>query len=297
VSCEVEGLRTVMNYALRMKEVCTDTLLDSAWSEAPLIDLTLPFGALEPEQVRCHNRTYESMVARWLPGDARDCIFDAWEVQLRLMPRGEEGAPGPWMPGCVVRDREDASCSLQGLLSDRDYQVQVRELCADPSANSLFSLHDGACITEELAAEAPYNVTVRDATVNPTTFQVSWTGADPRACVFAGWELQAVEQSRDWPPEWTSTTSTTTTTTTSTSSRAGIDHDHDGRSERDRERDRERDPAVRRGWLPASAGVRPRRLLHGRGRGHVSTRTTSMAEAAAGGGRRPQPRACEIACR
>ena len=219
LSCEVEGLRTVMNYALRMKEVCTDTLLDSAWSEAPLIDLTLPFGALEPEQVRCHNRTYESMVARWLPGDGRDCIFDAWEVQLRLMPRGEEGAPGPWVPGCVVRDREDASCSLQGLLSDRDYQVQVRELCADPSANSPFSLHDGACITEELAAEAPYNVTVRDATVNPTTFQVSWTGADPRACVFAGWELQAVEQSRDWPPEWTSTTSTTTTTTTSTSSR------------------------------------------------------------------------------
>eukprot|EP00929_Paragymnodinium_shiwhaense_P108765 TRINITY_DN750_c0_g2_i1.p1 TRINITY_DN750_c0_g2~~TRINITY_DN750_c0_g2_i1.p1 ORF type:complete len:5718 (-),score=836.45 TRINITY_DN750_c0_g2_i1:11-16636(-) len=214
-TCELSGLGGLVSYLVRIWETCTERDLDSlpAMISSPVV--TLPRQALPPMQISCLDNSADAsgtkLHLQWDANDPRECNFTSWHVEAKLLPsvaaRGPTGLDEPaldggsdWFEVCSVGpDREDvASCTAEHLLSGRFYDIRVRELCTSWRANSdwgMLQLSDG-CEVNAVPALPPEDLQALAA--EEYNFTVHWNGGDPKACIFAEWEVQA----------WISTTTT-----------------------------------------------------------------------------------------
>ncbi|CAJ1386277.1 unnamed protein product [Effrenium voratum] len=188
-SCTVHSLETNSNYSLRLREACTNAHYDSDWALS--VAATLPRPAARPSpacgSAQKHNEAMRLQVS-WTAGDPGDCVFEAWEVYMELLP-----SAGQWMLACVS---QDTSCFVDGLLSGQYYGVRTRQVCSDPAASSDFAELTGEqCQVTAMAAEKPANLTA--SSLGAYAVEVEWAAQHPWACTFLSWQVQLKSQAED----------------------------------------------------------------------------------------------------
>eukprot|EP00931_Biecheleriopsis_adriatica_P043742 TRINITY_DN24996_c0_g1_i1.p1 TRINITY_DN24996_c0_g1~~TRINITY_DN24996_c0_g1_i1.p1 ORF type:complete len:5363 (+),score=854.82 TRINITY_DN24996_c0_g1_i1:99-16091(+) len=206
-SCVIENLLSMTDYNVRVWAQCTVSELSSYRVRTSVAVETRPIPADEPEAIFCGFIEPLRFWSDWWESHPRDCTFQAWEMQAKLLARAEgyseEGLferaepAGPWETKCLTYSRDKKDCWVENLLANRDYKIRVRETCTDPYANSIYHTKYHECRTLTMPAFDPENLTV--SMPNIYTFRVDWDPGDPKACVFLYWEVQVKVNGTEWP--------------------------------------------------------------------------------------------------
>jgi len=197
-SCLVRNLVSNANYTVRLREACTRMDYDSDWALWPAA-LTLPTPAAAP-QATCETATKQSQAMRmqvtWSPGSTGDCIFQAWEIYLQLLPDSMTSPGSSWNLVCSSQMLQDTSCYVDSLLSGRYYALRSRQVCTDPAASSAYGELTGTqCLVTAMPATSPVNLTT--TSLSPYDLDISWAAQHPWACTFHAWQVQVKAQVDD----------------------------------------------------------------------------------------------------
>jgi len=197
-SCLVRNLVSNANYTVRLREACTRMDYDSDWALWPSA-LTLPTPAAAP-QATCETATKQSQAMRmqvtWSPGSTGDCIFEAWEIYLQLLPDSMTSPSSSWDLVCSSQMLQDTSCYVDSLLSGRYYALRSRQVCTDPAASSAYGELTGTqCLVTAMPATSPVNLTA--TSLSPYDLDISWAAQHPWACTFHAWQVQVKAQVDD----------------------------------------------------------------------------------------------------
>ncbi|CAE7239747.1 ANKRD50 [Symbiodinium natans] len=178
----------------------TKRFIESDWALWPQPAPTLPTAASAPSAAcgtAAKSQGAMALPISWTPGSPGDCDFQAWEIFVMLQPRDAPAAAGgAWQLACYSILEQDTSCTVEGLLTGRSYDVRIRQVCSDPDATSPFAeLGGAACVVDAVAAEAPANLTA----TSPGPYEVvaSWDANIPWACIFQAWQVQVKSQAED----------------------------------------------------------------------------------------------------
>ncbi|CAE7938712.1 rmt2 [Symbiodinium necroappetens] len=129
--CDVHVIWSEELYQLRLREECQDPAADSPYTADPI--WVTSGRALPAENVENltafpflagHN---VSVALDWDAGEANDCVFTGWELELRP-------ADGEWFLAeeCISSLYEDVNCTVtEGLQSETTYDTRVRSYCLD----------------------------------------------------------------------------------------------------------------------------------------------------------------------
>ncbi|CAE8640128.1 unnamed protein product [Polarella glacialis] len=131
--CNLTGLSCNTHYAVRLAPLCSQP------EASPLLPgQEQNFSTLASQQ--CLRRasspagivgllpSFTGLQLSWVPGQANDCTFLAWDVKLYVSAPSESFLP----QGCDgLSVRELTSCFAAGLSDGTSYQISVQELCAE----------------------------------------------------------------------------------------------------------------------------------------------------------------------
>ncbi|CAE8650804.1 unnamed protein product, partial [Polarella glacialis] len=154
VNCKAYNLQSYSFYAVRIKEGCSDATAESAYATTRAE--IWPAHATVPENLTITSPTPFSFLLKWGPGDPNECVFAYWDVRVRerrvgsvfnrwygpvLAENDTNVTFGETVASCrLVGQRELAECTVDGLVSDAIYDVEIKEQCVDVRAQSAWTV-------------------------------------------------------------------------------------------------------------------------------------------------------------
>jgi len=132
--CTLTNLACDTEFQARVTTVCSDTLANSAASSSPSTFRTTAGAeclkrALLPRGLLLMPSSVSTMSFIWEAGDANDCTFASWDVQLNTL-------DGQIAASCQSLSHGTTSCSFTDLAENTSYVAVVQETCSQPLLSS-----------------------------------------------------------------------------------------------------------------------------------------------------------------
>jgi len=186
--CNVSvGFGSGTRYDVRLREICTNSSLDSEWTYLPEPGITtaLPAQAGHPSAVTIALQTPLSLTISWLAGTTGDCTFRAWRVEVS--PQGQNG----WVEQheCSTTTRTATYCHIltASLATTASIDVRVSETCDDPNADSVAVTAVSAILLVPVVA-APKDISLEYP--GEDWLSLSWTpGIEHSSCDVKAWTV------------------------------------------------------------------------------------------------------------
>ncbi|OLP96437.1 hypothetical protein AK812_SmicGene21352 [Symbiodinium microadriaticum] len=175
--CWVTDLLADRDYKIRadsssVRETCTDPLANSEFFVRYQECATLTMPAFNPENLTHYNEDLYTFEVSWDPGDPKACIFQYWEVQVKVH---------------------------VGLNSGKAFQVRMRLVPDDRKAGEACTVR--RLYTDWVPASMPENLTANSTSPNHDISFASLDDAHPPGeCIFTGWKVETRIHDRnlDW---------------------------------------------------------------------------------------------------
>ncbi|CAE7548399.1 unnamed protein product, partial [Symbiodinium natans] len=207
-------LKQNSTYAVRIQETCTDPNANGEFTmlqeNVTTIIATVPADA--PENLTVSNETAYTFLLEFDAGDAYDCYFTGWAVEVR-----ENWTEGNfsnetnytelnyslWVPRDECKNEEAfprnrMRCVVPRLRKHSIYDAKVRETCYDGYTTLLDSdfsseLPDRQAETlVPLAATTPFGLVSMNP--GPYSFELAWSAGDPKDCLYQKWLVEIKDE-------------------------------------------------------------------------------------------------------
>ncbi|CAE7231819.1 glcG, partial [Symbiodinium necroappetens] len=185
--CWVTDLLADRDYKIRVRETCTDPLANSEFFVRYQECATLTMPAFNPENLTHYNEDLYTFEVSWDPGDPKACIFQYWEVQVKVHVGLNSGKAFQVRMRLVPDDRKAGeACTVRRLYTDWVYYDEVVET----------RLPVPASMPENLTA----NSTSPNHDISFASLDVAWDAHPPGECIFTGWKVETRIHDRnlDW---------------------------------------------------------------------------------------------------
>ncbi|CAJ1328309.1 unnamed protein product [Effrenium voratum] len=196
LDCWVEDLLANREYKIRVRETCTNPLANSPFFQRYQECTTLTMPAFEPFDLAAYNMGLYTFEVSWLPNDPKACIFQYWDVQVKVNGTAWPEGDDPPVFGCRLLDRGTTNCTVHvGLNSGESFEWRIREACTVRRLFSNWVYYPGVAGTRlPVPASQPANLTAISNSpshdVAYTSLDVSWDALPPGECIFTGWKVE-----------------------------------------------------------------------------------------------------------